>query len=147
MEQKTLGQVFDHYQKQKVSVKDLREMIRDQYRHDSSWNNLDEEIKKLRRKQRLVEMGIEESLEGDLEKLLKVKTDRDSTLQLATDLVIKDFLDGKPIQPIVCGDFQYLPELKVKFIKMDDPAPKEKKNKKDGKKAAANDNLYEFQIK
>lgn len=112
----SLEKVYRRLQKAKAKRRELTKMIRDELSQDQRYQELGEEMKKLRDQRKSIENEIK-SHTGGAQELDELKIEIQTDQELLADVALNMFVDNESVEILDENDQRWVPMFSVKFIK------------------------------
>ena len=113
-----MQEVFDQIQELKKIRKEIGREYRDTLSQDGNYTELQEEIKKLREKKKMIESETQAGMGLRYEELEKAKVEVETLEQMLTDIAMSILMEGKTINLKDKNDTEYEPSYKITFKKI-----------------------------
>jgi predicted nuclease with TOPRIM domain len=113
-----MQEIFDQIQELKKSRKEIGKEYRDALTQASGYEELKEEIKKLREKKKLLEEGVQSEMGSRYEDFERFKHEIISLEEMLTDIAMNNLMEGKSINLKDQYDVEYEPSYKITFKKI-----------------------------
>jgi hypothetical protein len=110
--------VFDKIQEHKKTSKEISREYRDALSQSSGYEDVKEEIKKLREKKKLLESGVQAEMGTRYEELEKNKREIETLDQMLTDIAMNTLMKGESISLKDKNNVEYEPSYKITFKKI-----------------------------
>jgi len=111
--------LFNQLQDAKNEQKEIRKEYRDALLHESSYQEITEEMKVLRDKKKLIESEIQSHLGNRWERMEELKYDITETQQMISDLAMSSIMKGESLDIKDEYNVLYEPQFSVTFKKTD----------------------------
>jgi len=115
---KNIQEVFNEIQEFKNTRKEINREYRDALIQAEGYEDLKEEMKKLRDKKKILETVVRAEMGSRYEELEKAKTEIESLEQMLTDIAMTNLMKGENIDIIDKNDAKYEPSYKITFKKV-----------------------------
>lgn len=112
-----IQEVFNKIREMKKEQKDLRDMYKDALVQADKYEEITEEIKKLREQKKEIEARIQSQLGRSYEKLEDLKLEVDAQKEMLNDIAISTLMKGETVVAKDEFDNVYEPVWKVNFKK------------------------------
>lgn len=113
-----LEQVFDRISEIKKQQKDIKTSYKDALVTSQSYQDVVEELKKLKEKKKNIELAIREDFSYEFQKLEDLKIDLASEQEVLSDIALTKLMKGESIALKDKHDVEYEPVFSVKFKKI-----------------------------
>lgn len=113
-----MQEVFDQIQELKRTRKAIGQEYRDALSQSSGYEEVKEEIKKLREKKKLLETGTQSEMGSRYEEFEKAKLEIESLEQMLTDIAMTTLMNGESINFKDKDNVEYEPSYKITFKKV-----------------------------
>jgi len=114
---KNLQEVFDQIQEFKATRKEIGREYRDALLQAEGYEDLKEEIKKLRDKKKIMETEVQSQMGSRFETYEKAKLEIENLEQTLTDVALTNLMKGENINLRDKNDVKYEPTYKITFKK------------------------------
>ena len=115
-----LREIFDRIKKTKKERKEIKNIYADALRNSKAYQEVLEELKKLKDKKLRIESTIKAEFVKEFEKMDNYKKDIDTDNQLLSDLAFNGLIKGETVQIEEENGTKYDPVFSVKFKKSED---------------------------
>ncbi|MFA5777079.1 MAG: hypothetical protein WC906_01415 [Parcubacteria group bacterium] len=113
-----MQKVFDEIQELKKNRKEIGKEYRDALTQSSGYEDLKNELKKLREKKKLLESGVQSEMGSRYEDFERFKAGIESSEQMLTDIAMNNLMEGKSINLKDKNNVEYEPSYKITFKKI-----------------------------
>lgn len=113
-----MQEIFDQIQELKQTRKEIGKEYRDALAQTSGYQEVTDEIKKLREKKKLLESGAQSEMGSRYEELETAKNEIISLEEMLTDIAMTNLMDGKNINIKDKNNVKYEPSYKITFKKI-----------------------------
>jgi hypothetical protein len=113
-----IQEIFDRIREKKGEKKKINESFRDALAGSKPYQDVIEEVKRLKEKKKSMENEIKREFEKDLEKLDEIKIDIQTDNILLSDLALNALVKGETVEIKDEYDTKYEPVFNVKFRKL-----------------------------
>jgi len=113
----SIQEVFARIAENKKKLKDLRTSLKNALSNSMSYQDLTEQMKKLRDKRKQVESEIRGQFAKEIQEMEDLKIDVDSDIQVLSDIALTSIMKGEQVEIKDEYDNAYEPILKVTFKK------------------------------
>jgi hypothetical protein len=113
-----MQKIFDEIQEFKKTRKEIGKEYRDALTQTSGYQEVKEEIKKLREKKNLLEEGVQSEMGSRYEEFETAKNEILSLEEMLTDIALTNLMDGKTINIKDKDNVEYEPQYKITFKKI-----------------------------
>ena len=113
-----IQEVFNRIREKKTEKKKINESLRDAFANSKPYQDLTEELKRLKEKKKSMENEIRRDFEKDMAKLDEIKIDIESDNVLLSDLALNALVKGESVEIKDEYDTKYEPVFNVKFRKL-----------------------------
>lgn len=113
-----MQEVFDKIQELKQSRKEIGREYRDALSQTNGYEEVKEEIKKLREKKKLLESETQAQMGLRFEELEKAKSEITSLEEMLTDIAMTTLMSGESINLKDKNNVEYEPSYKITFKKI-----------------------------
>lgn len=110
--------VFDQIQELKKERKEIAREYRDALSQASGYEDVTDELKKLREKKKMLETGVQAEMGSRYEKFEELKLEIESLDQMLTDIAMTTLMSGESINLKDKNDVEYEPSYKITFKKI-----------------------------
>lgn len=111
-------EIFEKIQRNKLEVKELRDIYRELLSHSIEFQDLQEEMRILKQKKREIEINLlETDFEKESFKLDELNLDTKELKEMLNDIVITKMMKGESVEITDDYDRIYEPTYKVEFKK------------------------------
>jgi hypothetical protein len=112
---KNIQEVFNEIQDLKRKCKEIGREYHDVLFQADGYEDLKEEMGKLRDKKKLIETGVQAEMKSQYEELEKIKTEIGNLEQMLTDIAMSTLMKGENINITDQYDAKYEPIYKIAF--------------------------------
>jgi len=113
-----IQELFNKIEENKKKSQDIKKMYKDALNSNQEHVELEEKIKALKDKKRIVENKIKQDFSTELDKLESIRVDIESDKQLLSDLAINQIAKGEMIEVTDKYENKYEPIFNVKLKKV-----------------------------
>ncbi len=113
-----LQTIFDRMQETKKEQSELKKSYRESLANSKSYQDVVEELTKLRDKKKKIEGAIKDDFKSEFSRLEQIKLDLESDKEIMSDLAMNQLVKGESIKIIDQYENQYEPVFNVKFKKI-----------------------------
>lgn len=113
-----IQEVFLRIQETKKEQKELKAMYRDGLQNSNAYQDVVDEIKKLKERKKQIEDNIKDEFRGEFDKLETLKNDIDNDMMLLSDAALSRLMSGKTVEVQDSYDNKYEPLFTVRFKKV-----------------------------
>ena len=113
-----MQKIFDEIQEFKKTRKEIGREYRDALTQSSGYEDLKDEMKKLREKKKLLESGVQSEMGSRWEEFETAKNEILSLEEMLTDIALTNLMDGKTINIKDKDNVEYEPSYKITFKKI-----------------------------
>ena len=113
-----MQKIFDQIQEFKKTRKEIGREYRDALSQSSGYEDLKDELKKLREKKKLLESGVQSEMGSRYEEFETAKNEIESLDEMLTDIALTNLMDGKNINLKDKDNVEYEPQYKITFKKI-----------------------------
>ena len=113
-----MQEVFEQIQELKKTRKEIGKEYRDALSQNTDFEEVTEEMKKLREKKKLIETQAQADMGKRYEELEDAKAEIESLDQMLTDIAMTTLMEGKSINLKDKNDVEYEPSYKITFKKI-----------------------------
>ncbi len=107
-------------QEMKKKSRDIRTIIKDAFSQNADYQEVNEELKKLKEKKKTIEQKVHSEFERELQQLDDMKIDLETEMNEISDAILTRVMKGEVIKVRDARNTIYLPEIKVAFKKSED---------------------------
>lgn len=118
MPQQKLALIFAEYQLDVKKAKDIKRAYRDALKSAPGYEQLENDLERLKGKKKVIIAAVRESMESELAKLDDLEIEIDSKGELITDMVVAAFVKGETVEVEDEYGGKWVPELKAKLKKL-----------------------------
>jgi hypothetical protein len=115
---RNIQEVFDQIQEFKQTRKEIGREYRDALTQTDGYEEVKEEIQKLREKKKMLETKVQVTMGRRYEELEKTKLEIENLDQMLTDIAMTTLMDGKNINLKDKNNVEYEPSYKITFKKI-----------------------------
>ena len=115
---KNIQEIFNEIQNFKKTRKEIGNEYRDALFQAAGYEDLQEEMKKLRDKKKLIETGVRADMGSRFEELEKAKREIASLEQMLTDAAMTTLMKGETVEITDQYESKYEPAYKISFKKI-----------------------------
>ena len=112
-----LQEVFNRIQDIKKKQKDIRSAYKQALASSEEYQEINDKIKTLRERKKVIERTTKESFAGELTKLDDYKIDLESDMVMLSDLALSKLMKGETVEVVDEYNNTYEPLFTVKFKK------------------------------
>jgi len=113
-----MQEVFDQIQEYKKTRKVIGREYRDALSQSNGYEDVKEELKKLREKKKSLESAVQAEMGSRYEELEKAKKEVESLEQMLTDIAMTTLMKGESINLKDKNNVEYEPSYKITFKKI-----------------------------
>ena len=113
-----MQKIFNQIQEFKKKRKEIGREYRDALSQSSGYEDLTDELKKLREKKKLLESGVQSEMGSRYEEFETAKNEIESLDEMLTDIALTNLMDGKNINLKDKDNVEYEPQYKITFKKI-----------------------------
>jgi len=113
-----MQEVFDKIQELKQTRKEIGREYRDALAQSTSYEDLKEELKKLRDKKKSMESSVQAEMGTRFEEFEKAKREIENAEQMLTDIALTNLMNGESISLKDKNNAEYEPTYKITFKKI-----------------------------
>lgn len=113
-----IQKIFDDIQEFKKKRKEIGKEYRDALTQSSGYEELKDDLKKLREKKKLLESGVQSEMGSRWEEFETAKNEIESLDEMLTDIALTNLMDGKSINLKDKNNVEYEPQYKITFKKI-----------------------------
>lgn len=113
-----MQKIFDEIQEFKKTRKEIGKEYRDALSQAGGYQEVKDEIKKLREKKKLLEEGVQSEMGSRWEEFETAKNEIESLDEMLTDIAMTNLMDGKSINLKDKNNVEYEPQYKITFKKI-----------------------------
>ena len=113
-----MQKIFDEIQEFKHTRKQIGKEYRDALTQTGGYEDLKDELKKLREKKKLLETGVQSEMGSRWEEFETAKNEIMSLEEMLTDVAMNNLMDGKSINLKDKNNVEYEPQYKITFKKI-----------------------------
>lgn len=121
----SLEEVYNRIKVKKRERTEISRMFKDELAQNERYQEIVEEVKKLREEKKSIENQAYAMAVKDAEKMDLLKLDIKSDQEMLSDIAINMYTEGKTVEVIDENNTRWVPTFNVKFTK-DDSIPEEK---------------------
>jgi len=112
-----IQEVFLRIQETKKEQKDIKSMYRDALQNSKAYQDVAEEINKLKDRKKQIEENIKDDFKSEFDKLETLKNDIDNDNLLLSDAALTQLMSGKTVEVQDTYENKYEPIFSVRFKK------------------------------
>lgn len=113
-----MQEVFDKIQEYKKTRKVIGREYRDALSQSTGYEDVKEELKKLREKKKSLESAVQAEMGSRFEELEKAKSEIENLEQMLTDIAMATLMKGESINLKDKNNVEYEPSYKITFKKI-----------------------------
>lgn len=113
-----IQEVFLRIQETKKEQKEIKTMYKDALKNSNAYQDVIEEIKKLKDRKKQIEDNIKDEFRSEFDKLETLKNDIENDNMLLSDAALSQLMSGKPVEVMDTYENKYEPIFSVKFKKV-----------------------------
>lgn len=117
-----LEEIHQRIQEKKREKKEIIKALQDALKHDTHYQELAEELKKLREEKKSIENRLYAESAADAQKIDLLDLDIKSDSELLTDLALNKYVAGETVEVVDRHNVKWVPEFAVKFKKVPEGA-------------------------
>ena len=117
-----LEEVYQRMQDKKKEKRDIVKGLQDALQHDTRYQEIAEELKKLREEKKSIENRLYAESAADAQKIDLLDLDIKSDMEMLTDLALNKYVAGETVEVVDRHNTKYVPEFGVKFKKVPEGA-------------------------
>jgi predicted nucleic acid-binding Zn-ribbon protein len=113
-----IQEIFDRIQQKKAESKELKTIVKDALANSYEYQEIQEELKKIKQKKKEIESTIKAEAESEIVRLEELKLDIKTDQEMLRDIALTSLMQGDQVQITDEYDRVYEPIFSVKFKKM-----------------------------
>lgn len=113
-----LNEVFKRIQQTKKEQKDVKLVYRDALATNKPYQDIVDELKKLRDRKKQIENEIKAAFRAELDKLDALKLDLQTDNEVLSDLALTQLMKGETVKITDEYENEYVPQFTVRFKKV-----------------------------